>query len=235
MLLKSMTDPGFLVTAQVLLVVLTLAQPLSQSLQKKAMDLKSAVDSVDDFIAALQSDLDGGIDTIFIDLFNCAEEPYGEKTSMPRLVGRQNFRNNVPAASALEYYYRAMFLQFIDNCLLQMRERFKHHHSQSLQLVYLMPALCDKRSFSNIKGRVIFYAQCLPCSLDPVEAEFLRWHHYWRRCQQPDAAAEKPSAVIEALHVANQLSTYPAIFTLLLIFATLPITTAMCERSFSVL
>jgi hypothetical protein len=166
-------------------------------------------------------------------LFNRAKELYGEKIPMPRLAGRQTCRNNVPADSALEYYYRAVFLPFIDNCLFQMRERFKQHHNQSLQLVSLMPALCDKRSFNDIKDGVTFYASLLPCGTDAVEAEFLRWQHYWTRNEKPDA--EKPSSVVEALRVANQLCTYPAISTLLRIFATLPVTTATCERSFSAL
>ena len=96
-----------------------------------------------------------------------------------------------------------------------------------------MPALCDKRSFSDIKGGVTFYASLLPCGTDAAEVEFLRWQHYWKRSEKPDA--EKPSTVVEALRVANQLCTYPAISTLLRIFATLPVTIATCERSFSAL
>lgn len=65
MLLKSVTDSGFIVAVQVLRVVLSVTRPLSQSLQKKTMDLKSAVDSVDDCVAVLQSYRNGDIATFF--------------------------------------------------------------------------------------------------------------------------------------------------------------------------
>jgi len=77
MLLKSVIDPGFLVAVQVLGVVLSLTRPLSQSLQKKVMDLKSTVDSVDDCVAVLQSYRNGDIAFLFIELFNSAEEIHG--------------------------------------------------------------------------------------------------------------------------------------------------------------
>jgi len=59
---------------------------------------------------------------------------------MPRLASRKTCRNNVPATIALEYYYLAVYLPFIDNsyCLFQMREEFKQHDNESLQLVSLV-------------------------------------------------------------------------------------------------
>ena len=41
--------------------------------------------------------------------------------------------------------------------------------------------------------------------------------------------------VLDALAIASQLGTYPALSILLRIFATLPVTTATGERSFSAL
>ena len=62
---------------------------------------------------------------------------------MPRLASRKTCRNNVPATSALEYYYRSVYMPFIDNsyCLFQMREEFKHSTTTracKLQLVSLV-------------------------------------------------------------------------------------------------
>ena len=46
---------------------------------------------------------------------------------------------------------------------------------------------------------------------------------------------KKPDCVLEALRVATELGTNPAISVLLRMFATLPVTTATGERSFSAL
>jgi hypothetical protein len=58
----------------------------------------------------------------------------------------------------------------------------------------------------------------------------MRWQQYWQR--QP-ATVKRPDSVVEALRVAAVLGTYPSISILLRIFATLPVTTATGERSFS--
>jgi len=48
-------------------------------------------------------------------------------------------------------------------------------------------------------------------------------------------AVQWPDCTTDALRVTNELSTYPEVSVLLCIFATLPVTTATGERSFSAL
>lgn len=60
----------------------------------------------------------------------------------------------------------------------------------------------------------------------------VRWKAYWNR--QP-AKVKRPDRVIDALCVAVDLGTYPAVAVMLQIFATIPVTTATGERSFSAL
>ena len=60
-------------------------------------------------------------------------------------------------------------------------------------------------------------------------SEYTRWHQYWNR---QEAAVDN---VLDALAIASQLGTYLALSILLRIFATLPVTTATGERSFSAL
>jgi hAT family C-terminal dimerisation region len=59
----------------------------------------------------------------------------------------------------------------------------------------------------------------------------MRWKAFWQR-QGPD---ERPNCVAGALRHATDMDTYPALAVLLHIFATLPVTTATGERSFSAL
>ena len=65
-----------------------------------------------------------------------------------------------------------------------------------------------------------------------LESEYMLWHQYWNR---QEAAVERPDNVLDALAIVSQLGTYPALSVLLRIFATLPVTTATGERSFSAL
>jgi hypothetical protein len=76
-----------------------------------------------------------------------------------------------------------------------------------------------------------FCAKFLPDGgVTTLQMEFLHWQQYWRR-QTNDTA--KPQTAVEGLQVAVGLETYPVILAMLQIFATLPVTTATGERSFS--
>ena len=64
-----------------------------------------------------------------------------------------------------------------------------------------------------------------------MEADFQCWKRHWLR-REPQ---ERPRTVLHALSEARTSGSFPAISTLLQIFATLPVTTASSERSFSAL
>lgn len=64
-----------------------------------------------------------------------------------------------------------------------------------------------------------------------MEEQFMRWKELWKGTKP----LNRPTNVTEALKIATNLGTYPCISNLLRIFATLPVTTATTERSFSAL
>ena len=69
----------------------------------------------------------------------------------------------------------------------------------------------------------------MPDGAVAVEMELMRWKCYWQR--QPED--KRPSNVLDTLQIASDLGTYPSLVTLFRIFATIPVTTATGERSFS--
>lgn len=71
----------------------------------------------------------------------------------------------------------------------------------------------------------------LPGGVECLGAEILRWKAYWAR-QPPES---RPNRDLDALVVSKKLGTYPVITALLQVFATMPVTTATGERSFSAL
>jgi hypothetical protein len=92
-----------------------------------------------------------------------------------------------------------------------------------------LPSFVAEKAYEDIMPAVKLYSQFLPDTV-AVQMEFMRWKSYWER--QPDNV-QRPDTVIDSLNIAIELGTYPALSTLLQIFATLPVTTATGERSFS--
>jgi len=71
-------------------------------------------------------------DSVYQQILSSAVEVNSGEILMPRLSGRQQHRNNVPATSAEEYFKLAVFLPFIDTvmtsynrqCLLRILQFF---------------------------------------------------------------------------------------------------------------
>ena len=62
-----------------------------------------------------------------------------------------------------------------------------------------------------------------------MQAEFLRWRLYWLRHQSESL----PNDALQALIIAEEMDSHPSLAVLIQILATLPVTTATNERSFS--
>ena len=148
---------------------------------------------------------------------------------MPRINAHQRNRENHPVDSAKEYYRRSMYFPYLDVCLEQLRERFTAHPATVYGLRSLLPAYVI--DIGNLRAAAEAYECFLPEGAKCFEAELMRWKAYWAR--QPSDC--RPGNVLNALKDARQLETYSITETLLQIFATLPVTTAAGERSFSAL
>ena len=170
---------------------------------------------------------------MFDQIFARATELHDGDITMPRITARQRNRSNVPANNAQEYFKRACFLPFIDTCIAQLNERFTRHAATACQLSALLPAFLSRGKFEDIEPAAKLYSKFLPDGgLVALQTQYMRWQHYWER-QLP--TVKRPDSVLEALRVAAELETYPAVSVLLRIFATLPVSTATGERSFSAL
>lgn len=148
---------------------------------------------------------------------------------MPRTAGRQNLRCNVVTKSTEEYFRIAIAIPFIDDFLDQLRCRFSEHKITITTLQKLLPKQCvktecrlqDLDGFSIYSGRYIEKENLL--------SELALWKSKWLNSTQ-----ELPDNAIDALNNCNE-QLFPNIFCLLKILATLPVTTATPERSFSTL
>jgi hypothetical protein len=139
--------------------------------------------------------------------------------SLPRIVGRQNNRNNVPARTPEEYYRRAVFLPFLDGILTQISLRFCNHEAAVLRLCGLLPKFAPNVSFRDIEEGVDHYAALLPCSVEAVELEFQTWQILCRAMDNPPYDCMKCSAYVRqnilsgnslsaAVHFRNSTSVH---------------------------
>jgi len=146
----------------------------------------------------------------------------------PRLAGRQSKRNNVPADNAETYYKRAVWYPLLDCMLLELQHRFSSHSKAAMSMSALTPAKCTGCSFAVLADAVDIYGTFLSSGASACNAEYQRWQRKWEKV----SAEECPTTAVDALKACNK-AIYPNIAILLQIFATIPVTTATAERSFS--
>lgn len=153
----------------------------------------------------------------------------GDPISMPRVTAHQNARDNVPANDVVEYYRRSAFVPFLDYLSSELDVRFAKHSEIISSLQFFLPKLCIGISSEKLTNCVQFYHKMLPNSTS-LSAEVSLWQMKWR-----DVAVDKrPSSAVEAFAACNR-DLFPIIKVMLRIIATLPVSTATAERSFSTL
>ena len=84
-------------------------------------------------------------------------------------------------------------------------------------------------SFGMIEEAVSFYNDDLP-NPTIIDEEFCRWKSKWLLAHKDD----RPDTIIKSLKECSQVAL-PNIYTLLKLFATLPLSSCSCERSGSTL
>ena len=77
----------------------------------------------------------------------------------------------------------------------------------------------------------MLYKQFLPSNANSITVEmgYMQWQGYWQ-CQDVGC---RPGTILKSLKIAKEFGMFPPITILLQIFATLPVTTANSERSYS--
>lgn len=153
----------------------------------------------------------------------------GSAIDMPRISTLQTARANTPAQGPEEYYKRTVFIPFLDYFITQLTDRFSTHRNIICGLQKLIPGRLMESDTDSIEhlACVSLYKDLLP-SPDTVNAELKTWKAKW------DKQTNCPLSAVDALtHACSDF--FPNIRCLLVILATLPVSTASSERSFSTL
>lgn len=227
LLSSAICQSSFLLSTFMIKSVFSLTLPLSKYLQTPNLDLSLALKSADNVNKSLKK-MRENIEKSFSDIYQETEmicNEFGITISQPRTTSRQINRNNVPGSSPEEYYRRAIYIPFLDQTIGAIDAKFINHKNT---LEPFQKLLCNNNSL-DIK-EIINSTQLLLEFYELDESDAMGEVTLW--AQFIKDKGEKPQSAIEAMERCNK-SLFPTIYKLLIIMATLPVTSCSCERSFS--
>ena len=200
-------------------------------LQGQSQDIESGVALIEQCskeIQSLRDNVDDYAHRIFEHSCRLAERSQ-IAVSMPRVSGQQQHRPNQPSNSVEEYFRLSVTIPFLDHMLSDLTSRFAAHVKQSASIQRLLPTnIKPDSSVDDIERAVTFYKEDLP-NADLVDEEFHIWKSRWLSIPKQD----RPKTLSESMkHCPVSL---PNTYTLLKLFATLPLSSCSCERSASTL
>lgn len=214
-------------------------------LQGKSVDLASAVSTAEDLIILLKNIRDNA-SSEFNKGFAAAKEiadAVGVKIEAPRVVPHQKHRENHQSNSPEEYFRKSVFIPLVDHFIHALSDRFLKHKRTLSKIQNIIPdklvKLCTKNGHEDDKAISDIIIETVEILLiqwptvttsigSIIKKEILLWRQRWI------AVEERPSNFIDALNVCDK-ALFPHVHKFLKIGATLAVTIASNERSFSTL
>ncbi|XP_067614795.1 52 kDa repressor of the inhibitor of the protein kinase isoform X1 [Eurosta solidaginis] len=236
-LLSAIEKSEFLIALQTFNDVNSPIVTLSRTLQQPELQLKSACAHIDHIIMIFVKRRED--ETSFYEVFKRAEEKaceLGIKLEIPRICGRQKHRSNVPIKSKapLEFFRATIYYPFLDYRISSLTTRFKGEFLKILPLEELIPAYSAGVMIEEIVLAAKVYKEAFPSHNETVlKNEILLWHNHCK--SDPFKSVETATDALKIIKSAHSSSFFPNVTTLLQIFATIPVTSATAERSFTVL
>lgn len=236
---------AFLVSLASLADILAITLPLSRLLQKKIIDHKEASDAVRSTCSTLEqrrSECEDFFHDVYLVAAGLAED-LDTELSLPRIARKQKNRPN-PNIDEPEKFYRAsIYIPILDTILQDIKDRFRDDIMKCFEVSILIPTSVVKMTPKDLKesAKVLFSKfqfavgniSCLNGAV--FSNEVALWQNKWLNQQQQKTKNEDiPDTGIETLTKCDK-EVYPAVYELIKIFSTLPVSTATAERSFSTL
>lgn len=209
---------------------------LSRYLQKVSIDLKTAADCIKDTMELLQHKRQNAEETfhnLFVEALELAET-LGINIKSPRIVPRQTFRHNSEGNDE-EYFRRSIYIPLLGSITADLKDRLSPETMDLFGLGIFMPkSEFTEFDIANVRKAAEFYSDFLSAPASAVVTEYQLWVSKWKREQNSDIEFKLPHCVVSALEACD-VDLYPNIHVFLKILATLPISAATAERSFSTL
>ncbi|XP_040275821.1 52 kDa repressor of the inhibitor of the protein kinase-like [Bufo bufo] len=243
-LIHSLCRAEFIFSLISLINVLKVTLPLSRFLQSPTLDLTSASECLNVTMTTLENmrcNADHTFSTLYMEATELASD-LGVELKLPRLVERQVHRSNYNAGSTEEFYRKSLYIPLLDNIINDLKACLPENSMQCFQIQILMPPVLVKNKMETMDPVAVhslsssFHPLLADGSLRIVETllqgEICLWLTKWKR--ELSQNNEIPQTVLEVLDVCDK-DLFPTIRSLLLILATLPVSVASAERSFSTL
>lgn len=232
---QSIKSGAFIVAMVVIREIFSMTQPLSIYLQAKHVDLASAMEMSQNLIELFKKMRLNSAQK-FQSLFGEAtklSESIGEEIKMPRFTQRQQNRENFDCDSPEDYFRLSIFIPFIDHFIVQLEDRLLNHKKLLSKIQNFLPCKIASLEEKEIDDSVDvfleqwgeYFSDILPIV---IKKEALLWQQKWI------GRKERPFTFIDSLNFCEE-SAFPNIHTILQICATLPVSVATAERSFSTL
>lgn len=227
-LLNTLRTSNVVVCLAVLEKVMGYILPLSKQLQATNIDLAKAFSHVDTVLNALNSFRSNAEDEC-THICNAAKdllEENGGMLQMPRIVGKQTHRSNIAGVDVITHYRINLFIPFLAHTIIQLTERFAKHRNSIIGLSSLLPQNVDGTSETYFSEIITTYSSILPeKNKTVIEAEYQVW-----KCTM--ASNKTFKSALECLNMCDKI-LHPNMYILLQILATIPVSTATPERTFS--
>ncbi len=232
--LLAMSQFSFIVALIYSQKVLGYTKGLSVKLQGRYVDVVRAyrdIESIKTTVKGARSRVDHSV-TYQQVLMICQSVDVVE--TAPRQAIRQQHRQNIAASNVSEYYKLNLTIPILDHLINELDTRFDTQSLTNLiEFVKLLPSEVVNATsrlvpddFSNL---LQIYGNDLPCTMS-FDSELDLWQNKWTG---NELAQELNSPANVLKH--TDYDYFPNIHTLIVILATLPVTSCECERSISML
>lgn len=220
---------GNIISLLIMRQVFAILHPLSKYLQSVNIDLKCALKmttAVYDQLMNLRANADVNFNKIFQEAVTICEKLDIEMKA-PRTARQQLYRSN-PDVNSVEAYYRVtIYINFLDSVCTQLKERLLDNSNILSGFAVLLDL--DSTLTEEKIGELRELAKIYNSDINVNEEELIEEFKLYKIC-----TASRKGTAIEALKECNQ-QMFPNVARLLQMFATLPVSTATNERSFSTL
>jgi len=227
-----MLNSEFIVCLFVLNKVFALGLILSKVLQQTSIDLKEAMSLAQNTRQELQ-EIRLNAEKEFGDIFERVKslaEKIDIEINMPRISKRQTNRCNIQTDDPEIFYRVSVFIPYIDKFINELEERFTNHQSTLTNFHSLFKESGYEEDLISLTKQ---YSEDLE-DVGNRDEVFKNEFKLWQRKLKSLLEIDKPKNAMEAIYICNE-AMYPNIFKLLKILATLPVSSATNERTFSTL
>ena len=224
-LLAAVEKSQFLVSLLVCEKLFIFTLPLSMFLQEKSLDLAKALDHAKHAIETLdrlRKDSEERFQKTLVAAEKMSLHVFGNKLVVPRTSSKQTHRAN-PETSMEQYYRVTIFVPAIDSLIQNLTDRFTLNEDVLPYFQILLPGFADPDKADELENLSDYFDDKV--SLAAIKSEYEQW------CAKI-STVDKNVNVLKLLEYCDS-TYYQNIRSLLIILATLPVTTCAVGRSLS--